>query len=167
MGNAQKALVMAAGIFLAIALITIAVIMFISAQEATKTAQGNFSNLQTELSSTVFAGYDETVVSGSQVINAIRKFRQEQQFGIMVYTGRNPSGQWYINQVEIDDQNTIGTVLGSASGDLDPTGFNSATNESSDNYINPAGRFHSRLVYDKSNNVRAIVFTQEGVTPSP
>jgi sensor domain CHASE-containing protein len=50
MSNAQKVLVMAVGIFLAIALITIAVVMFISAQEATKAAQNNFSNTQTELS---------------------------------------------------------------------------------------------------------------------
>ncbi len=36
MDNAQKALLMAAGLFLTIALITIGVVMFMSAQDATK-----------------------------------------------------------------------------------------------------------------------------------
>ncbi|MCX7572119.1 ABC transporter permease [Tumebacillus sp. DT12] len=166
MGNAQKALVMAAGIFLAIALITIAVIMFISAQEATKSAQNNFSSIQTELSATVFAGYDETIVSGSQVVNALRKFEQQPQFGILVRTGRNPGGQWYINTVS-----TSGTTKGTVTigkptdSSLDPTVNTSATKESSTNYVNPSGRFHSSLVYDASNNVRAIIFRQEGVAP--
>ena len=95
MSNAQKALVMAAGIFLAIALITIAVVLFTSAQEATKTAQNNFSSIQTELSQTAFTVYDNTMVSGSQVVNALRKFSDEDQFGIQVTTGKNPAGQWY------------------------------------------------------------------------
>lgn len=74
MSNAQKALVMAAGIFLAIALITLAVVLFTSAQDSTKAAQSNFSNIQTELSQTAFTVYDNTTLSGSQVVNALRKF---------------------------------------------------------------------------------------------
>lgn len=162
MGNAQKALVMAAGIFLAIALITIAVIMFISAQEATKSAQNNFSSIQTELSATVFAGYDQTVVSGSQVVNAIRKFDDDtQQFGIRVITGRNTTGIWYNRQVGTNGEVNSGTADGTL--EINPTDIDdSGTAEASINYINPAGRFHSQLVYDRSNNVRAIIFTQEG-----
>lgn len=161
MGNAQKALVMAAGIFLAIALITIAVIMFVSAQEATKSAQDNFSTIQTELSSTVFASYDETVVSGSQVLNAIRKFNEPtQQFGIQVVTGRSPAaGIWYNRNVSADGDVTA--ISSGSEGVLDASNTTrSATNEQSPHYINPSGRFHSSLIYDDSNNVRAIVFRQ-------
>ncbi|EXX87036.1 hypothetical protein BG52_05180, partial [Paenibacillus darwinianus] len=90
MSNAQKALVMAAGIFLAIALITLAVVLFISAQDSTKAAQSSFSNIQTELSQTAFTVYDNTTLSGSQVVNALRKFRDQDQFGIQIVTGKNP-----------------------------------------------------------------------------
>lgn len=164
MGNAQKALVMAAGIFLAIALITIAVIMFISAQEATKSAQNNFSSIQTELSATVFAGYDQTTVSGSQVINAIRKFDDDnQQFGIKVITGRNNTGVWYNRSVNESNGEVSGDTT-TATGTLDASATYASTSgssESSINYINPAGRFHSSLIYDKSKNVRAIIFKQQ------
>lgn len=46
MNNASSALKVAAGIFLTIALITIVVLLFISAQEATKTAQNNFADIK-------------------------------------------------------------------------------------------------------------------------
>lgn len=159
MGNAQKALVMAAGIFLAIALITIAVVLFISAQEATKSAQNNFSNIQTELSQTAFTVYDNTVVSGSQVINALRKFSDKDQFGIQIRTGKNSSGSWYgktINTTAAVGSVDYGAVIETkADGSL-----KNAINEADKEYVNPSGKFQSQIIMDKSNVIRAIVFVQ-------
>jgi hypothetical protein len=160
MGNAQKALVMAAGIFLAIALITIAVIMFISAQDATKTAQANFSNIQTDLAQTAFTVYDNTTISGSQVVNALRKFHGTPEFGIQVMTGRDPAGIWYYNELEISSatSDTYGTVKKGGT-------FESKTDkslaETGVDYVNPSGRFTASLIKDKSNVVRGIIFTQQ------
>ncbi|PWK05006.1 ABC transporter permease [Tumebacillus permanentifrigoris] len=152
MGNAQKALVMAAGIFLAIALITIAVVMFVSAQEATKTAQENFSNIQNELSSTSFTVYDNTTISGSQVVNALRKFDNRQQFGIRVYTGRNKAtgGTWYNHVVDNSGNVTAGAV----------TALDNASNQALDTYINPSGRFTATIIRDGNNVVHALQFVQ-------
>jgi len=160
MGNAQKALVMAAGIFLAIALITIAVVLFISAQEATKTAQNNFSNIQTELSQTAFTVYDNTVVSGSQVVNALRKFSDKDQFGIQILTGKNRSGSWYGKTIDttskIDDPN-----YGSVVDNIPPTGkMAEAIDEAKPDYVNPSGKFRSKIVMDSSNVIRGIIFIQ-------
>jgi hypothetical protein len=102
MNNASSALKVAAGIFLTIALITIVVILFISAQEATKTAQNNFSDIQTELSQAAFTVYDGTTISGSQVTNALRKYKDKDQFGVFIATGKNKAGQWYGNVLEKD-----------------------------------------------------------------
>lgn len=159
MSNAQKALVMAAGIFLAIALITIAVVLFTSAQEATKTAQNNFSSIQTELSQTAFTVYDNTMVSGSQVVNALRKFSDEDQFGIQVTTGKNPAGQWYgkvINTGVPVDSVTYGSVVGPAPGSLAD-----AIDEADPDYVNPSGKFKAQLVKDSSNVIRGIIFLQQ------
>lgn len=158
MSNAQKALVMAAGIFLAIALITIAVVLFTSAQEATKTAQNNFSGIQTELSQTAFTVYDNTLVSGSQVVNALRKFNDQDQFGIQVITGKNPAGQWYGKVINIGvpvDSITYGSVVGAAPGKLAD-----AIDEAGVDYVNPSGKFKAQLVKDSSNVIRGIVFLQ-------
>src|SRR5690606_23113075 len=159
MSNAQKALVMAAGIFLAIALSTLAVVLFVSAQDSTKAAQSNFSNIQTELSQTAFTVYDNTTLSGSQVVNALRKFSDQDQFGIHIFTGKNPTGQWYGKVINTDvpiDSITYGTVVGDAPGQLSHT-----VDESDVNYVNPSGKFRGQLVLDRSNVIRGIVFRQQ------
>lgn len=162
MNNAQRALVMAAGIFLAIALITIAVIIFGSAQDATKTAQSSFSDLQTELSQTSFAAYDGTTLSGNQVLSAIRKFAGTEEFGIRVQTGKHKQsdfeGVWYnytANFVGSGNTGIVDSLDPSADGTLE-----NAMTESHIDYINPSGKFESKLIYDNNNVIRGILFSQ-------
>ncbi|MVO99288.1 ABC transporter permease [Paenibacillus lutrae] len=159
MGNAQKALIMAAGFFLAIALITIAVVMFISAQDATKAAQNNFSDIQTELSQTAYTVYDNTVVSGSQVVNALRKFADKEQFGIQVKTGKNMTGSWYTNVIDISSpiSNNYGSVVSS----IPRENINYAAVEAHIDYVNPSGKFKAKIIKDKSNVIRGIEFSQQ------
>lgn len=160
MNNASSALKVAAGIFLTIALITIVVILFISAQEATKTAQNNFSDIQTELAQASFTVYDETVISGSQVTNALRKYNGKEQFGIQVRTGKNELGQWYGNVLDVGSASNInyGSVIGGNSGSISST-----WNEASVEYVNPSGKFKAEVVKDSSNVVRGLIFTQTSV----
>lgn len=159
MNNAQSALKVAAGIFLTIALITIVVLLFVSAQEATKTAQNEFSSIQTELSKASFTVYDNTTVSGSQVINAIRKFYMKEQFGIRVITGKNKDNplqhQGFFYGYDIKEDGTVNTNNGRN------TAVQLALDESLDMYVNPSGKFKARLIVDSSNVTRAIVFDQQ------
>ncbi|NKI22984.1 ABC transporter permease [Paenibacillus dendritiformis] len=157
MNNAQSALKVAAGIFLTIALITIVVLLFVSAQEATKTAQNEFSSIQTELSKASFTVYDNTTVSGSQVVNAIRKFYKQDQFGVRVITGKNKSngnaeGAYYGSDVL--DNGTFSSGKRNENLEL-------ATLESLDSYVNPSGKFKARVIVDQSNVTRGIVFEQQ------
>lgn len=163
MNNASSALKVAAGIFLTIALITIVVILFVSAQEATKTAQNNFSDIQTELSQAAFTVYDDTTVSGSQVTNALRKFMDREEFGIQIRTGKNTSGEWYGDMLRISGTLTneqYGSVIGASSANISNT-WNEKLNE----YVNPSGKFKAKVIKDNSNVVRGLVFTQTTVSP--
>lgn len=152
MNNASSALKVAAGIFLTIALITIVVILFISAQEATKTAQNNFSDIQTELSQAAFTVYDGTTISGSQVTNALRKYKDKDQFGVFIATGKNKAGQWYGNVLEAD-----GSILNP---DSRQGNINLVMDEKSPEYVNPSGKFRATIVKDNSNVIRGIKFDQ-------
>ncbi|WP_223066246.1 ABC transporter permease [Paenibacillus caui] len=160
MNNASTALKVAAGIFLTIALITIVVILFISAQEATKTAQNNFSDIQTELAQASFTVYDETTISGSQVTNALRKYKGKGQFGIQVKTGKNTVGEWYGSVLYVGDSTSqeYGSVITESSGQIGNT-----WNEASSEYVNPSGKFKAEVVKDSSNVVRGLLFTQTSV----
>ncbi|MDT9718126.1 ABC transporter permease [Paenibacillus sp. ClWae2A] len=160
MNNASSALKVAAGIFLTIALITIVVLLFISAQEATKTAQNNFADIQTELSQAAFTVYDGTTISGSQVTNALRKYADKDQFGIQVITGKNKAGQWYGNQLNIS-QDLNNADYGSV---IDPDSkvgiINQTMSEKDNQYVNPSGKFKAIIVKDRSNVVRGLIFQQ-------
>ena len=156
MSNGQKALIMAAGVFLAIALITLAVVMFMSAEDATKSAQNKFTGVQTELSQTSFAVYDNTLVSGSQVLSALRKFSTEDQFGIQVNTGRL-SNVWYFNSINL----ATGAAYGSVSATPPNGSLTSATDSSRADYINPQGSFVSQVIRDGSGVVHGLIFTQK------
>jgi len=161
MNNASSALKVAAGIFLTIALITIVVVLFVSAQEATKTAQNNFSDIQTELSQAAFTVYDDTTVSGSQVTNALRKFKDRDQFGIRVLTGKNRQGEWYGNTLNITgNADEYGSVINNSNTDI-----SNSWNESLNEYVNPSGKFKAQVVKDNSNVVRGLIFTQTTVIP--
>ncbi|MBW4838752.1 MAG: ABC transporter permease [Paenibacillaceae bacterium] len=163
MNNASSALKVAAGIFLTIALITIVVILFVSAQEATKTAQNSFSDIQTELSQASFTVYDDTTVSGSQVTNALRKFKDRDQFGIMVKTGKNSGGEWYGDVLIINEPETserYGSVNGQSY-----AAISDAWNERLNEYVNPSGKFKAKVVKDSSNVVRGLIFTQTTLIP--
>ena len=108
---------------------------------------------------TGFTVYDNTTVSGSQVVNAIRKFYQKDQFGIRVITGKNKSynlahpGLYYGYDVNSD-----GTINFNA---MRNTDVYLATDEALDSYVNPSGKFKASLVVDSSNVTRAIVFDQQ------
>ncbi len=163
MNNASSALKVAAGIFLTIALITIVVVLFVSAQEATKTAQNNFSDIQTELSQASFTVYDDTTVSGPQVTNALRKFKDRGQFGIQVKTGKNSSGQWYGNVLNISSLSSaeeFGAVNGISYADI-----SNSWNESLIDYVNPSGKFKAKVIKDNSNVVRGLIFVQTTLGP--
>lgn len=164
MSNAQRALLVAAGLFLTIALITLVVNLFGSAQDASKQAQNEFSSIQTELSQQTFLVYDNTTLSGSQVINAIRKFKDKDSFGIQVTTGKNMAsgheGSWYHHYIIVTD-NPDDPNHGNV-GHSSPTGsLMRATDERDNDYINPSGKFKAKLIRDKSNAIRAIIFTQD------
>jgi len=151
----SKALLIGAALFLTIALIGIAVNLFGPAADASKAAQTDFANTTTELKDQKYLIYDNTVVSGSQVVNALRKFQREGEqsvLGIYVETGKNqPSaGTWYYNEF------TGTNLIDSPNDSLAPT-----KDVKSNDFINPSGMFDATVIRDGNGVIRAIKFIQQ------
>lgn len=165
MESAKRALLFAAGLFLTIALIVMFVVMFVSAQDASKTAQNSFSDIQTELSATQFTIYDNTNVSGSQVVNALRKFYMKDQFGVIVVTGKDKNKNNKEGTLYTSENNYKEGFLNSLPTDHKYSSYKKSitdvTNESSDAYVNPSGKFKANIIYDDNNVVRLIKFEQK------
>ncbi|WP_339298020.1 ABC transporter permease [Paenibacillus sp. FSL R5-0623] len=145
----------AAGIFLTIMLITIVVIITISSQDAAKQGQTKMAAITTQLSDTEYQTYSNTTLSGSQVLNAVRQYMNQEQFGVQVITGkqRNTVGTFYG-----DVFNNIGEITPNSGGTLSLV---NAEKQSANEYINPSGKFRSSIVRDKNNMIRGIIFEQE------
>ncbi|MGE7983792.1 hypothetical protein [Solibacillus sp. NPDC093137] len=150
----STALKFGAALFLVLALIGLAVNAFSPATDATKTATTDFSNTTTELKDQKYLIYDNTVISGSQVVNALRKFEKDgktQTIGLYVETGKNNgAGVWYYSEFASDK------LTESTTQDLTLT-----STVTDNNYINPSGTFESIVDRDSNGVIRAIKFTQQ------
>ena len=149
MENSLKGLMLAAGIIITCIIISLG---FYIAREASDTASsgtGQINELQAEFADTSKTMYENTEVSGSEVINVIRKFSDE-MIGIKVQTKKNTS--YYIYQFSDAD----GSLKNASSLD-----YKSAQNAASANYINPTGRFLGAVVRDANGTITGLSFVQQ------
>lgn len=149
MENSLKGLILAAGTIITCLVIGLG---FYIAREAKDTASGGagqINKLNAEFSDTGKTIYEGSEVSGSEVMNVIRKFKDE-TLGIMVKT--NKTSTYYVYQFD------------TASGELKSKSkedYSAAQNELSDKYINPSGRFLGGVVRDSNGTITGLTFTQK------
>ena len=149
MENSLKGLMLAAGIIITCIIISLG---FYIAREASDTASsgtGQINELQAEFADTSKTMYENTEVSGSEVINVIRKFSDE-MIGIKVQTKKNTS--YYIYQFSDSD----GSLKNASTLD-----YKSAQNATSANYINPTGRFLGAVIRDANGTITGLSFVQQ------
>lgn len=157
--NSSDGLKFGAGLFLTIAFITTCALVFFISQDGAKMATKKFSTLNTELSQSEFSSYENSTVSGSQVLNAIRKYTgTNSEFGVSVKTGKAVTKVWYgrtVNDGVATGSTGYGAINGAGSGSI-----TEANDETKTNYINPNGSFTTRIIKDENNMVRGIIFDQ-------
>ena len=149
MENSLKGLMLAAGIIITCIIISLG---FYIAREASDTASsgtGQINELQAEFADTSKTMYENTEVSGSEVINVIRKFSDE-MIGVKVQTKKNTS--YYIYQFN----DTDGSLKNASTLD-----YKSAQNWACSNYINPTGGFLVAVVRDANGTITGLSFVQQ------
>lgn len=150
-GTVSTALKFGAALFLVLAIIGIAVNVFSPATEAAKVATTDFSSTTTELKDQKYLVYDNTTISGSQVVNALRKFKAEGEAGniaVQVSTGSNGT-KWYYGSFDNDTVTVQKTYT-----------TDNVNNSTSNEYINPSGMFTATVKRDSNSVIRAIYFKQ-------
>ena len=148
MENSLKGLLLAAGTIITCVVISLS---FFIAREAKNTANNGanqINQLNAEFIESDKTIYDGATVSGSEVINVIKKFADE-KIAISVKTNKGVTYYGYC----IDEKN--GDITTASSADV-----KNAYEVGHNNYINPYGRFMGKLVRDKNNVITAIVFEQ-------
>lgn len=151
MENATKAIIIGASIVITLVIASVGFLLMRSGQDVAKASIGKVTEMSTQVAESDFTMYDQATLSGSEVVNALRKFEKEKHFGILVKTGAITDGKWYINTV-----NTTAGTITSGGNDIDDT-----IDETQTEYINPNGVFKGEVARDKNGVIIAITFTQQ------
>lgn len=157
MENSLKAIIIGAGVVITMAVVSIGFILMRSGQNTAMNTISRLERLNTELSESQYTIYDGMEVSGSEVVNTIRRFKDE-YVGIKVLTNKNKAsdGKWYIHSV---------TLIKNNRGEIDPGGtvgnISELMNEESNEYVNPNGIFTGTVIRDENGRIVALVFTQK------
>lgn len=149
MENSLKGLVLAAGIIITCIIVGLGFYIAREARDTAASGAGQINKLNAEFADTSKTMYEGTEVSGSEVLNVLRKFSDE-HIGIQVATNKNTT--YYIYRFD------------PRTGQLDQKedrDYKTAQNEQAENYINPNGRFDGGVVRDANGTITGLTFTQK------
>ena len=148
MDNSLKGLILAAGTIITCVVISLGFFIAREAKDTASNGANQINKLNSEFVESDKVIYDGATVSGSEVINVIKKFKNE-KLGILVKT--NKSKTYYGYSFDENDGDIIGQVN---SKNIDPTDSDSV------NYVNPYVNFVGRIIRDKNEVITGIVFEQ-------
>lgn len=148
MENSLKGLILAAGTIITCVVISLAFYISREAKQTAVSGAKEINKLNTEFAESDKVVYDNTTVSGSEVISAVKKMADD-KVGIWVKT--NKSENFYGYQFDLKNGD-----LGSESA----KSYRDATNMDSDAYINPYAEFKGTIVRDSNDTITGIQFEQ-------
>ena len=148
MENSLKGLMLAAGIIITCIIISLGFYIAREARDTASEGTGQINQLQAEFTDASKTMYDGTEVSGSEVLNVIRKFSDE-TMGILVQTNKNKT---YYNYNFDAEKGDLGKELDNS--------YKNAQDVANDKYINPTARFQGSIVKDVNGTIIGIVFVQ-------
>ena len=117
--------------------------------KAVGTAGGKqMANIQAELSDAEFDAYDGVTVSGSEVVNVVKKF-EDNEVAVKVITKKSTAFYGY----SLNANNELDTGSVSASKKMQDI--------TSPLYVNPSGSFVGSIIKDTNDVITGICFTQQ------
>ncbi len=160
MENSLKGLILAAGIIITCIIISLGFYIAREASDTASTGAGQINELTAEFADASLTMYDGTSVSGSEVLNVLRKYDGE-TIGILVKNSSNSSGAAYNYTINFESGSVTRGELGSKTTANKYTDARNVQNTSV--YINPTGRFAGNVVRNSNGSVIGLVFAQEEV----
>jgi len=149
-----KAIILAVTIFMIGGVVAYSIWNYNTGTDATKAANNRLGNSITQMEEQTYAMYDNIEIKGSEVINAVKNFKEDGEagkIGIKIVTGENVAGTWYYNSFNSSKLTAVSTDISklhdSSSGNV--------------YFVNPNGIFKGTLQRDTNNTIRAIIFNQK------
>ena len=148
MENSLKGLILAAGTVITCLVISLGFYLSKEAQATASTGTNQIGKINSEFAENDKTMYDNVRVSGSEVINAIKKFENE-TIGISVSTN---SGQtFYGYSLDL----STGEIMHPMS-----NGYDESLTQNAATYINPYAEFEGEVIRNANEVITGIAFTQ-------
>ena len=151
MESGLKALLLAAGTVITCIVISLAFYITRGSRDTATSAFSNISKINSEFNESDKVMYDGLSVAGSEVINAINKFKND-EMGIMVVTKK--STNYYGYSLSASDNTYSLSSKSNAS-------INDAKKVTSSSYINQNAQFIGEVLRDSNYTIIGIKFTQQ------
>lgn len=151
MDSGLKALLLGAGTVITCIVISLAFYITRGSRDTATSAFSNISKINAEFNESDKVMYDGLSVAGSEVINVINKYKND-QLSIIVSTKKSVTYYGY-NTIVTDGVYSLGTASSSS--------INDAKKITHSAYINQSAQFTGEVLRDSNNTVIGIKFTQE------
>lgn len=155
MENSLKGLLLAAGTVITCIIIGLGFYISREARDTATKAAGQISKLNAEFSESDKIMYDSMAVSGTEVVNCINKFKND-EIGIIVNTKSTKDVQYNRTLSASGTADKQVYKLGGKS----TNSVNNAQDVNHANHINPNGRFQGKILRDDNDVIVGIMFTQ-------
>ncbi len=149
MENSLKGLMLAAGTIITCLVISLGFFISREAKDTATNGVNQIGGLNAEFAAGDKTIYDGALVSGSEVLNVIKKYSKD-TIGVYVKTGK--SSTYYNSEFDLTSGDYISDNKNT---------YDLALDNSKDTYINPYGNFMGRVVTDGNNTVTGIEFIQQ------
>lgn len=149
MDNSLKGLLLAAGVIITCIVVSLGFYISREANAAATSGVGQISKMNKEIAEADKSMYDGLKVTGAEVINAIKKNKNE-EVSIIVETKRGGRTS-YIHELSRD--NELDRKISASTVD--------AQNITHISYINQNAQFIGEVIRDKNDSIVGIIFTQQ------
>ncbi len=151
MENSLKAIIIGAGVVITMIVVSIGFLLMRQGQSTAQASIHKLDQLSAEMSESQYTMYDSMEISGNEVVNVLKKFKDE-YIGICVETKK--SSTWYIYNVDFD--NGVGDIETESTENI-----SDALDERNNQYINPNGTFLGQVIRDENGRIVALSFVQK------
>lgn len=150
MDNAQKAIMIGVGLFITIIIIAAVMLITGMGQDMINSSTSQVSNISSSLQAQLTSQYDETVLTGSQVISAVKANNTTEGMVIVVYNGSGTTnyGRSVVTGANENTYSKTGaTSVAGIEENESQTAVGNLTNANSTRtYVPSTGKFKAHLI---------------------
>ncbi len=158
--NIQKALWLGVGILFFITVVSIGLFLLNQGKGLANEAGKQLTDVSVTLSEAEYSPFDNTTVSGSDVVNAIKRYKSNSGELIICVDTKLAATYQYISGGSVTGTSLSGTLNTKTKAVID-NDIAKSEDKTDNLYINKSGKFYSELIYDDNEVVRGMTFIQQ------